>query len=227
MSFASCFPSSSLLYGICDEETCMRFQMEPIKFADLFFSAGGDILQYRNKLSSSNDYLQTGLNISLLARRYPNKRVIFNEYYEDILNSTNMTPYMLHFGQEDLKNNVLLLERCKKNNISFGISTHNEQELIHSLKYNPAYIAVGLMFSSSTKPDVELSSINVEKVLHFVKQPLVYIGGITLSNIKQLYWKKGFQFAVISDIFSYGASQVGFQRYISEVNTIFKSYLVS
>jgi thiamine-phosphate diphosphorylase len=114
----------------------------------------------------------------------------------------------LHLGQDDTLPPELP--------VPYGRSTHSLGELDDALSCTPppAYIALGTMFASRTKPDVATNRHLVAEYLQRTSLPLVLIGGITLDNVGQLPKEERVYYAVISDVFRYGATPTAIAEYV-------------
>lgn len=92
----------------------------------------------------------------------------------------------VHLGQSDvtIKDARLFLDKDK----DIGLSTHSAQQAEESLTTNPTYIGFGPLFPTPTKaiadPPVGLS--NIRKIVKSSPVPVVVLGGIDNSNIKQV-----------------------------------------
>jgi thiamine-phosphate pyrophosphorylase len=92
----------------------------------------------------------------------------------------------VHLGQADMS--ILDARRILGPDRLIGISTHNPAQFETALTSGPDYIAVGPMFSSSTKPQDHVPGPDL--AAHAVRQtqiPTVPIGGITPASAGILY----------------------------------------
>lgn len=90
----------------------------------------------------------------------------------------------VHLGQDDLTAGQV--RDLTGRDMVIGISTHNADELADAIAQKPAYVALGSVFPSTTKPDVEQAGL---EYVRFAKEKLdgtgifsVAIGGITEDN---------------------------------------------
>ena len=91
----------------------------------------------------------------------------------------------VHLGQNDL--GIAQARKLQKKPMIFGISTHSLDQLDGAIEQTPAYVAVGPVFPTATKPNkpcvgLEYIAAATEKlkatgIVH------VAIGGITLDNV--------------------------------------------
>jgi thiamine-phosphate diphosphorylase len=198
---SSLIPGCGNLYLICDGETCERHHMPLGEFIRSVVGAGVKIVQYRHKNISAAQYEENLLQILPLLR---DTILIVNDHAE-IAMRHNLT---LHLGQDDTLPPELP--------VPYGRSTHSLGELDDALSCNPApaYIALGTMFASRTKPDVATNRHLVAEYLQRTSLPLVLIGGITLDNVGQLPKEERVYYAMISDVFRYGATPRAIAQYV-------------
>lgn len=92
----------------------------------------------------------------------------------------------VHLGQTDMS--VRDARRIVGPEKLIGISTHTVQQLRTALADCPDYVAVGPMFNSQTKPDLELAGVEfLKQAVGRTELPLVAIGGVTTDNSSILY----------------------------------------
>src|SRR3989339_269313 len=100
----------------------------------------------------------------------------------------------LHLGQKDLP----VREARKIFKGFIGISTHNNKEIMKALKGNVDYIGFGPVFRTNTKKGLPpvAGLRRLENVVSKVSIPVVAIGGINSTNIKEVY-KSGVSCAAV------------------------------
>ena len=94
----------------------------------------------------------------------------------------------VHLGQEDLA--VTDLAAIQSAGLALGISSHSYFELLLAHQYSPSYIALGHIFSTTTK-QMPSAPQGLAKLKHYVAllqdhYPLVAIGGIDLANLAKV-----------------------------------------
>ncbi len=188
----------------------------------IFFDAGGLIVQYRDKISPPSTVYKNFQRIRDIAKPYQGL-CILNDFYEYAL-SNNM-PF--HIGQEDrirLSQNRHIWPPCLetttiKKPMFWGLSTHSMNDIYSILKelYQPDYIGVGSIFTSTTKQNVQRFNAPLEEVCDLWSKPIIFIGGITLKNIKKLPTGKNIYYALINDVFFYGTSNHHIQQYFNQL----------
>jgi thiamine-phosphate pyrophosphorylase len=158
--------------------------------------AGVRMLQYRNKTASSRDLLESSKRLAseLLPRGL---RFIVNDR-ADVAALADASG--VHVGQEDLdvEEARVVIGESKL----VGISTHNRAQFEQAAATSADYIAVGPIFSTSTKsnPDPVVGTEFVRQVRPLTDKPIVAIGGITLERAAGVVQAGADSVAVISDI---------------------------
>jgi thiamine-phosphate pyrophosphorylase len=106
----------------------------------------------------------------------------------------------VHVGQDDLLpesvRRIIGAERW------LGVSTHNPEQLAEADKTSADYLAIGPVFSTSSKekPDPVVGLEGVRRARSLTRRPLVAIGGITRANAASVIEAGADSVAVISDL---------------------------
>lgn len=200
----SFFAQKGGLYLVCDGEACAAAGIRREDFIAGALSGGARIFQYRHKKISAGTYAEFLRPLADLCAE-AGALLIVNDHAAVAENFR----LPLHLGQEDTLPPQL--------SIPYGRSTHNFAELDTALaaKPSPAYVALGTMFASPTKPDVPQARGLVEEYLTRTPLPLVLIGGITLENTALLPQAGRIFYAIIGDAFRFGATSQGIREYVS------------
>ena len=106
----------------------------------------------------------------------------------------------VHLGQTDLP--VKVARELLGKEALIGLSTHNQDQFLEAQSQDIDYIAIGPVFSTSTK-DRENPPLGVETMGRLIadcRYPVVAIGGISLKNAAQVWTAGADSVAVISDI---------------------------
>jgi len=84
-----------------------------------------------------------------------------------------------------------------------GVSTHNLDQFKDAAATSADYVAVGPVFSTSTKadPDPVVGIEFIRRVRLLTDKPIVAIGGITLNRAAEVIRAGADSVAVVSDIF--------------------------
>jgi thiamine-phosphate pyrophosphorylase len=107
----------------------------------------------------------------------------------------------LHLGQEDLAEADL--DAIRDAGLTFGISTHDDDELATALRAGPDYIALGPIFPTTLK-SMRFAPQGIPKITEWKKRigsiPLVAIGGIKLEQAPAIFAAGADSIAVVSDV---------------------------
>jgi len=158
--------------------------------------AGVRLLQYRNKTASSRELLESSkrLSVELMPRGIT---FIVNDR-ADVAALAGASG--IHVGQEDL--GVEEAREVVGQDKLVGVSTHNRTQFEQAAAGSADYIAVGPIFSTSTKvnPDPVVGTELIRQVRPLTDKPIVAIGGITLERAAEVVQAGANSVAVISDI---------------------------
>ena len=94
----------------------------------------------------------------------------------------------VHLGQDDLP--IDKVRAIQQKPMIIGVSTHNTEQLEAAIKTNPSYVALGPVFTTPTKPDIEIAGTEyLRKAVALLGDSginHVTIGGITGANINEV-----------------------------------------
>jgi len=153
-------------------------------------------MQYRDKTASSEKLLEISRELSgTLVRRGV---TFFVNDRADIARIAGASG--VHVGQQDL--GVEQARRALGGHGLVGISTHNMQQFEEALDSSADYIALGPIFSTSSKanPDPVVGTEFIRQARPRTRKPMVAIGGITLERASEVLDAGADSLAVISDI---------------------------
>jgi thiamine-phosphate pyrophosphorylase len=190
------------LYAIVDADLLKQRGVRLRKFAVGLRAAGVTLVQYRNK---------TGTPQEVLAAAATLREVFADKDCMLILNDRADVAVLadlrgVHVGQDDL-----LPEDAKRvagSERMVGVSTHTDEQVRSADLTCADYIAIGPVFSTSSKADAE-EPVGVEGVRRaraLTQKPLVAIGGITRDNARSVMDAGADSVAVISALFADGES---------------------
>jgi thiamine-phosphate pyrophosphorylase len=147
-------------------------------------SGGADCIQLRAKNLTDKKLLKLAADLVKICRDEGVISIINDRI--DIAVATDADG--VHLGQDDLSVETARLLQLKP--LIIGVSTHSVEQLTQAIISRPAYIALGPVFSTPTKPDIEVAGLEYVKssikILGSHGIPYVAIGGITIDNIKQV-----------------------------------------
>jgi len=177
--------AANFLYALCDYGTLLKKDIYLIDFVRIVKKLDVKIIQYRDKINSNElqienlNYLKKHLDIPIIV----NDKLHLLEYTDG-----------LHLGQEDLqemKDEKLKLKdeelvfkflRKKYPNKLFGLSTHNEKEILKANKYDIDMIGLGAYKSTSTKDVASLLGEKLPYLAKISKHPVCAIGGVNIED---------------------------------------------
>ena len=122
----------------------------------------------------------------------------------------------VHLGQDDLP--VRVARDLLGEEAVIGLSTHNRQQFLDAQSQDVNYIAMGPVFSTSTK-ETENVPLGVEALGELIadsRYPVVAIGGISLEKAPQVWTAGADSVAVISDIANAEDPARQVSRYLKE-----------
>lgn len=156
-----------------DEEKTLQFVCDIIK-------RGADIIQLRVENRTDKEFLSVAYKIKRRTSDFKIPFIVNNR--PDIALLVNAEG--IHLGQDDLP-----IESVKKiaPQKFIGKSTHNLDQALKAEEEGADYISIGPIFSSPTKPNLSFVGLNLlEQVNKRVSSPILAIGGINLSNVKEV-----------------------------------------
>jgi len=183
------------LYAITPDEASTDLLLAKVEAA---LQGGVSILQYRNKQASHQLRTRQARAILPLCRDYQVPLII----NDSIKLCLALDADGVHLGADD--GNLQVARTRLGSNKILGVSCYNRFELAESAQEAGAdYVAFGACFSSSTKPNAPVASLDLFKRAQVqLKIPSVAIGGITLENATQVINARASAIAVINAIFS-------------------------
>jgi thiamine-phosphate pyrophosphorylase len=181
------------LYVILDAALLTSPESE---YAKKLVGAGVRLLQYRNKSASSRSLFESSRQLAALL--IPQGVTFVVNDRPDVASRAGASG--VHLGQEDLgvEEARLMMGQGKL----AGVSTHNLEQFQKAAATSADYIAVGPVFSTSTKenPDLVVGTEFIRSVRGLTNKPIVAIGGITLDRAAEVIQAGADSVAVVSDI---------------------------
>jgi thiamine-phosphate pyrophosphorylase len=173
-------------------QTLLKKDISLEEFAKLSNKYNAKIIQYRDKL---ND-ITTQINNIKILKQNTTIPIIINDKLELLKYCDGV-----HLGQEDLlrvkneelklKDDELVFKFLRKLYPSkiFGLSTHNEIEILHANKLDLDYIGLGAYRATSTKDVSNILGNNISYLAKISKHKVGAIGGVKLDdNIPNIYY---------------------------------------
>ncbi|MDO8603735.1 MAG: thiamine phosphate synthase [Candidatus Omnitrophota bacterium] len=182
------------LYLVISEEYGLG--KSALEIARLAILGGVDIIQMREKSKTGNELAKLACELSMLCKE---KGVAFI-VNDDPLIAKESDASGVHLGQEDMQKYTVTGARkiIGKGKI-IGISTHSVAEIERANKDDVDYIAFGPIFPTKAK-NYFIGIKDIKEALKVAKKPLVFIGGINLSNLDEILKEGGKNIALIRDI---------------------------
>ena len=138
---------------------------------------GCTMVQLREKDISSDEFYRLAVSIKSITDKYEIPLIINDRV--DIALSANAAG--VHIGQHDLPASIV--RKIIPQSMILGVSASTLQEAQKAVSDGADYLGVGAMFSTSTKADADIVSMNtllqIRKSVHI---PIVAIGGINKEN---------------------------------------------
>lgn len=167
------------LYVIVDKKTCADKNIEDVTYQSIL--GGADVIQFRDKTSSTRDVISQSISIKKICSRH-NVPFILNDRVDIAL---SIDSDGVHLGQDDL--DIKTARRILGKEKIIGLSTHSIEQAQTAINEPVDYIGVGPIFDTPTKPDYKSTGLDFLKWAEKnVKLPFVVIGGIDLTNIRNI-----------------------------------------
>ena len=194
---------------------------DPTEIARQLCEGGSDLIQLRAKKCAPDEIRRMANAIAPILRE-ANVGLVINDHY-DIAKEVGAD--LCHLGQEDFFDNNVFgrAERCDALNIRvsqelappeiivgistgpsaplIGLSTHAPEQAERALAAQPAYIAIGPVYATGTKPTAK--PVTLEYVRWAAKNvtiPWFAIGGINLENVEEVVAAGAKRVCVVSAI---------------------------
>lgn len=149
---------------------------------ELAIKGGCTVVQLREKDCSSLEFYQLALRVKEITDKYAVPLIINDRF--DIAMAVDAAG--VHVGQNDLP--ALVIRKVIGKDKILGVSASSLDEAIKARNDGADYLGVGAMYSTSTKTNAKIVTIDVLKEIRKeVDIPIVVIGGInknTLCNFK-------------------------------------------
>jgi thiamine-phosphate pyrophosphorylase len=164
--------------------------------AEKLAAAGVRWLQYRNKRASARELFESSKRLSSLL--IPRGVTFIVNDRADVGWAAEASG--VHVGQEDLRPEAA--RAVIGTGKMLGVSTHNLDQFKKAAATSADYLAVGPVFSTSTKanPNPVVGIEMIRRVRALTDKPIVAIGGITLDRAAEVIQSGADSVAIISDI---------------------------
>ena len=186
------------LYTFID--TAFLHGRDPAVLAQQLCDGGSDLIQLRAKGSTSEEVLRLAERIAPVLRKAKVPLVI-NDHWEV---AQRIGAEYCHLGQEDFFDagfsHTSQLSTSSAQPL-LGLSTHDPEQAKRALAAEPAYIAIGPVFSTQTKPTAKpVTPDYVRWAAQNVKLPWFAIGGINFRTLDAVLAAGAARICVVSAI---------------------------
>lgn len=186
-------------YVILDEKYSPELKLGPLVKG--MAEAGVGLVQLRMKQSSAADFYRLAKTLRQLTAGTGTKLIINDRL--DIALAVEADG--LHIGQTDLP---LVKVKEIAGHFIVGQSVDNVSEARRAEREGADYVAVGSIFPTPTKHDAKVVGLKILKnVAGAVEVPVVAIGGITLTNARQVFRHGASGIAVCSAVLEGNADE--------------------
>jgi thiamine-phosphate pyrophosphorylase len=177
------------LYTFVD--TAYLHGRDPAKITRELCEGGSDLIQLRAK-DKSPDEIRSLAELIVSITRSANVGLVINDH-PTIAEAAGAD--LCHLGQEDY------FDRQIRSRLPFGLSSHASTEAQRALAANPAYLAIGPVYATGTKPGAKPVTLDyVRWAAKNVAIPWFAIGGITLDNVDEVLRAGAQRICVLSAI---------------------------
>ena len=170
----------------------------PADLTQQLCDGGADLIQLRAKDWPEEKIRQTAEAIIPITRA-AGVRLVINDHWQL---ANDLGAEICHLGQEDFFENEAPHQPSILNpQPALGLSTHAPDQAIRAMETNAAYLAIGPVFATPTKPGRPGVTLDyVRWAAANVDRPWFAIGGITLENIDSVLEAGARRICVVSAI---------------------------
>jgi thiamine-phosphate pyrophosphorylase len=157
---------------------------------------GSDLIQLRAKDLAVNDILRLGREILPVVHSF-DVGLVINDHWDV---ARELGADLCHLGQEDFFDRPNSFQRGN-GDPRLGLSTHAPDQAARALAASPAYIAIGPVHATPTKPSARPVTLDyVRWAAQHIEIPWFAIGGIHLENLKDVLDAGATRICVVSAI---------------------------
>jgi thiamine-phosphate pyrophosphorylase len=166
------------------------------KMVTAALAGGASVVQYRNKLAGAALQREQASALLPICRQYKVPFIV----NDDVALCQLLDADGVHLGATD--GDIAAARRLLGAGKIIGASCYNRFDLAEQAKAQGAnYVAFGACFSSSTKPNAPVASLDLFAQAKQLNLPAVAIGGITLENARLAKQAGADSVAVINALF--------------------------
>lgn len=165
------------IYYVTDEEL-LHPSYDLYKSVEDAIIGGATMIQLREKNTTTREFIEKAKKIKDICSKYE-VPLIINDRVDVAL---AIDADGVHLGQDDM--DISCARKILGQDKIIGISASNLQEAQIAEKGGATYIGVGAMYSTNTKIDADMTTMEELKIIRKeVKIPIVVIGGINQKTI--------------------------------------------
>ena len=168
----------SLLCVILDRDILEGSRL--LRTAKIVLQSGANMIQLRDKRSSTNEVIETGLALRKLTMRY-RAALIINDRL-DVASAVDSDG--VHIGRSDLS--IRLARELIGPSKMIGASAASLDDARRAKRDGADYLGVGPVFKTPIKASTKACGIGLLKKIRALKMPIIAIGGIDRGNISVL-----------------------------------------
>ncbi len=185
--------SDCRLYTFVD--TAYLHGRKPEAVAQELCDGGSDLIQLRAKNAEVSEIRRMAEAIAPVTQR-AGVGLVINDHP---LIAAEVGAELCHLGQEDLMGADLGMDRWSLGRV--GLSTHAPEQAWRAIALEPAYIAIGPVYATGTKPGARPVTLEyVRWAAANVAIPWFAIGGINLNNLDEVLAVGARRICVVSAI---------------------------
>jgi thiamine-phosphate pyrophosphorylase len=173
---------------------------DPAEIARQLCEGGSDLIQLRAKNSGPAEIRLIAAAILPILRE-AGVGLVINDHYEI---ARELGADLCHLGQEDFFNAGYTRVAELSTDPSapgLGLSTHAPEQAMRALAAGPAYIAIGPVYATGTKPGAKPVTLDyVRWAASHITIPWFAIGGINPGNVKEVIAAGAKRICVVSAI---------------------------
>ncbi|MGB9455663.1 MAG: thiamine phosphate synthase [Bryobacteraceae bacterium] len=199
------------LYPILDTGALERRGLTLVEAAEAMLEGGARVLQIRHKGLWSGQVFEAAREVASLCREAGATLIV-----NDRADIARLLDAGVHVGQDDLA--PADVRALLGDGPLIGYSSHNQAQLRDAAAEPVDYLALGPIFSTSSKPNPD-PVVGLDDLRHcraLVEKPLVAIGGITRENARAVFEAGADAVAVIADLLPASAAAADLRQRIEE-----------
>ncbi|MGO9011131.1 MAG: thiamine phosphate synthase [Bryobacteraceae bacterium] len=203
------------LYPILDTGALERRGLGLVEAAAAMLEGGVRVLQIRHKGLWSGSIFENAREVASLCRQAGATLIV-----NDRADIAKLLGAGLHVGQDDLA--PADVRALLGDGPLIGYSSHHAAQLHDAAQEPVDYVALGPIFSTSSKPnpDPVVGLDELRRCRALVAKPLVAIGGITRENARAVFETGADAVAVIADLLPASAAAADLRQRIEEWRSI-------